>query len=58
MVKLVELEDMTRTELLALAKARGVELPAGYVSHDQLVELLRQAAIERKREARSGVTRS
>ena len=48
MVKLLELEDMTRTELLAIAKARGVELPAGYVSHDQLVELLRQAAIERK----------
>ena len=36
MVKLVELEDMTRAELLALAKARGVALPAkAYVSHSR-----------------------
>jgi hypothetical protein len=34
---------------------RGGQLPAkGYMSHAKLVELLRAAAIERKREPRKG----
>lgn len=36
-------EDMTRDELLDLAGQRGVELPAGYVRKEQLIEALQDA---------------
>jgi hypothetical protein len=43
MVSDPELETLTRTQLLALAKARGVQLPTGNISKAKLIELLRAA---------------
>jgi len=52
-VKLVDLENnMTRTELLALARVRKVALPAKNVRRDKLIRLLQAAALERKAEKR------
>jgi hypothetical protein len=39
----IELETLTRAQLLALAKARGVQLPTGNISKAKLIELLRTA---------------
>jgi hypothetical protein len=39
----LELKTLTRTQLLALAKARGVQLPTGNISKAKLIELLRAA---------------
>jgi hypothetical protein len=53
MVKITDLDALTRVALLELARVRGVQLPAkGYVSKPELVALLSAAAIERKREPR------
>jgi hypothetical protein len=38
--------EPTRAELMALAEERGLELPAGYVRKDTLVELLAVADAE------------
>jgi FtsZ-interacting cell division protein ZipA len=40
-----QLEEMTRAELLELAEKHGVELPAGYVAHGELVEALKNAGV-------------
>ena len=38
-----ELETLTRTQLIALAKARGVQLPTGNTSKAKIIALLRAA---------------
>jgi hypothetical protein len=43
MVSDIELETLTRAQLIALAKARGVQLPTGNISKARLIELLRTA---------------
>jgi hypothetical protein len=43
MVSDLELKTLTRTQLLALAKSRGVQLPTGNISKAKLIELLRAA---------------
>jgi hypothetical protein len=48
MVKTVELDAMTREQLIALARARKVALPPGRLSLPTLIKVLREAAVERK----------
>jgi hypothetical protein len=52
MVSIADLDAMSREQLLALARVRGVALPRRNISKPKLVEALRKAAIERKREWR------
>jgi hypothetical protein len=52
MVKFTELESLNNTQLVALARARGVALPRGRLSKPTLLKALREAALERKAERR------
>jgi hypothetical protein len=52
MVSDLELETLTRTQLLALAKARVVQLPTGNISKAKLIELLRAAKKAERTDAR------
>ena len=48
MVRIDDLESLTREQLLALAKTRGVAPPKGNLSKPTLIKALKAAAIERK----------
>lgn len=43
-----DLETLTRAQLIALAKARRVELPTGNISKARLIALLRAAAAKKR----------
>ena len=44
MVDNAKLEKLSHEQLLALAEARGIKLPNGYVKVEKLIKMLRAAA--------------
>lgn len=42
-----DLETLSRAQLIALAKARGVELPSGNPTKAKIIALLRAAAVKK-----------
>jgi hypothetical protein len=49
------LETLSRAQLIALAKAHGVELPSGNPTKAKIIALLRAAAVQKKGQPHEGL---